>query len=130
MADLITTTRIKVEDLRDIFETTLTDDQLNAFINMASRLVDANLVGEGLSDEILFDIELLLSAHFSALRDPRMQSENIAGEWSFKVQGETKMQLDSTFYGQQAKLLDTTGTLDRIGANLKKARITVLEDVE
>ena len=129
MANIIDTARVSVDDVRDVFDTTLTDEQLHAFINMASRLVDANLVGEGLSDEILFDIELLLAAHFSALRDPRMQSENIAGEWSFKTQGETKMQLDATFYGQQAKLLDTTGTLDRIGANLKKARLTVLEDV-
>lgn len=122
--------RINVGDLRAVYETTLEDYQLQAFVDDANLLVTEELAGAGLSDERLAAIEKYLAAHMASLRDPRYQSENIAGEWSYTVQGKTGMNLDATFYGQQAKLLDTSGTLDKLSANLKKARLTILQDVE
>ena len=129
MAEATTGIRVEAGDVREIFSTEMTADQINSFINMAHRFIDANLLSVGLAASTLVDIELLLSAHFCSLNDPRMKSENVAGEWSFTVQGETGMFLDATFYGQQAKLLDSTGTLDKIASNPKKASITVLQDV-
>ena len=129
MADLVDGARIEADSVQEVFNTVLTDDQVNAFINMAHRFVDANLLDEGLAAGTLVDIELMLACHFCALNDPRMKSENIAGEWSFTVQGTTGLSLDATFYGQQAKLLDPTGKLDELGSNLKQASITALEDM-
>jgi hypothetical protein len=121
--------RVEADSVQEVFETNLTDAQVSAFINMAHRFVDANLLDEGLAAGTLTDIELMLSCHFCALNDPRMKSENVAGEWSFTVQGMTGLSLDATFYGQNAKLLDPTGKLDELGANLKQASISALEDM-
>lgn len=129
MAELIANARTSAAKVKEVFDTEMTAAQVNAFINMASRLVTNELTGIGLNTDTLSDIELMLSCHFCALNDPRMKSENVAGEWSFTIQGQTGMHLNATFYGQQAKLFDTTGTLDRLGDNLKKASITVLKDV-
>ena len=137
MASLISTARVNAEDVKEIFDTLMTDPQINAFINMASRLVTNQIQGQEIlgssstiSNATLKDIELLLSAHFCSLNDPRAETEDWAGEYRFKVQGKTDMMLDATFYGQQAKLLDTTGTLDRLGETRRKATLTILTDVE
>ena len=136
MASLISTHRVDADNVKEIFTTLMTGAQINAFINMASRLVTNQIAGQVvlgtndmLDDDTLKDIELLLSAHFCALNDPRAESESIAGEYSYKSQGKTDMMLDATFYGQQAKLLDVTGTLDRLGETRRKATIQVLSDV-
>jgi len=129
MAELTAGARVNAERVKEIFDTEMTAAQINSFINVAHRFIDANLLSQGLAATTLEDIELFLSAHFCSLNDPRTKSENVAGEWSFTVQGETGMYLDATFYGQQAKLLDTTGTLDKIASNPKKATVTILQDV-
>lgn len=122
--------RTTVDDIKDVFDTTLSDTQLTAFMNDANLFVTEELVGLGMSNDRLEAIEKYLACHFASLRDVRTSQENIASEWSFTVQGKTGMHLDATFYGQQAKLLDSTGTLDKLGENLKKVRLTILEDVE
>lgn len=121
--------RVDVSGVKAAFDTDLADNEIELFIVDANLFVTEELVGKGLSDGRLAAIEKYLACHFCALKDPRLESENIAGEWSFKVQGKTAMHLDATFYGQQAKLLDTTGTLDELGANPKKATLTILKDV-
>ena len=98
------------------------------FIATATLVVTEELADQGLSDDRLTQIELYLAAHFAALNDPRMESEEIGGEYKSKVQGKTEMNLDATFYGQTAKLLDTSGTLAQLGAGLKKARLTVISE--
>lgn len=128
MTDISSDARVTATEVREIFDTDLVDEDLNQFINMANRFVTAVLATAGLAAATLTDIELLISAHFAALKDPRTSQEGL-GEWSFTGQGTTAMNLDATFYGQQAKLLDTTGTLDEIAANKQKATITVLKDV-
>lgn len=122
--------RTTLDAIKDIYDTSLTDSQLMAFMNDANLFVTEELVGLGMSAARLEAIEKYLAAHFASLRDVRTERESIGGEWSFTVQGETGMNLDATFYGQQAKLLDTTGTLDKLGANLKRASINVLTDVD
>lgn len=120
--------RVKVPELKDIFETDLTNSQLEQFIKGASLLIDEELGNAGLSADRLKQIELYLSAHLASLNDPRMESEDYAGEYKFKVQGKTGMNLDATYYGQMAKFFDSTGTLDKLAENPKKATITVLGD--
>lgn len=128
MATLNADARITVEELLDIIDTDLEESQINAFINTANNLVTAKLEDSGLDSTMLHDIELWLSAHFVCMRDMRAKSEDIAGEYRVTYQGETKTGLDATLYGQQALLLDYTGTLAALG--LKKAWIEVFCEAE
>lgn len=117
MAILVADARVTAEQVMEIISTSLTEDQVNAFINMAHALVDERLVDQNLGSTLLEQIELLLSAHFLTLRDPRAQQEKI-DEYSVTYQGSTSEGLKATIYGQQAIALDSSGTL----ASLAKPR--------
>lgn len=94
--------------VRAIFETEI--KLLDPFINTANVLVTELLGNEGMTEERLKQIETYLSAHFASLRDPRFQSETVDGV-SYTSQGQTGKGLESTFYGQTAMLLDSSGKL-------------------
>lgn len=126
MATLDPDARVAVSDVEDIIDTDLTDGQINAFINTAHRFIQANLLGVGLSADILTQIELWLAAHFLAIRDQRVESESVGGEWSAKYQGKTAMGFQATLYGQQALTLDSSGTLASVG--LKRVTFEVYSE--
>ena len=65
-----------------------------------------------LSDSDLDEIELYLAAHFYSVRDRDLSSKKTAGA-SGTFDGKTGMGLESSLYGQTAKLLDSTGFLER-----------------
>ena len=113
--------RVTDAEVKEIIDTSLSD--LSPFITVASqqvdRIADLNLLG---SDE-LKEIERWLAAHFVAIRDKRTAKDNV-GDSSHTYEGKTGMGLDFTRYGQMAKLLDTTGTLAKIG--MRKAALTYL----
>jgi hypothetical protein len=114
MATLISTARTTYAEVSEIIQTTLTEAQVNAFINSASRLVSATLATAGLASDVLEDIEMWLAAHLLSTRDMRAQQEAL-GSYSVTYQGQTGLGLDATFYGQQVKLLDTSGLLANVG---------------
>lgn len=83
------------------------------FIQMATVFVDQYLTSSSLSDDMLFELERLLAAHFMCLRDPRETELEIGTqEARVKFEGKYGLGLDFTRYGQQAKVLDPTGTLE------------------
>ena len=110
MAILDATARVTAAQVQEIISTKISIETINAAINTAHHLVDAKLASSGLGTDLLTDIELWLSAHFVAIRDPRSKSESI-GDYS-------------TTYGQQAIALDYTGTLASMG--LKKATLNMI----
>jgi hypothetical protein len=85
-----------------IFETSLTDAQLTAFINDAVELVEALLEGTGLSDGRLTTIAKYLAAGLAELRDPRASKDSGAG---------TSVTYLQSTYLETAWALDTTGKL-------------------
>ncbi len=91
-------------------DTAITD--LTPFIESAHELVEelCNPTGSTLTEARLTLIETWLAAHFYATRDQQFSSRN-AGSAGGSYQGQTTMMLSSTFYGQQAMLMDTTGAL-------------------
>lgn len=125
MADLSEDARVDADAVKEIFDTDLTDAQMNAFINTANNLVTEELGNAGLSADRLTEIEKYLSAHFAALRDPRFAQEAI-GDYRYQVQGKTEIGLDSTYYGQQAKLLDSSGILSTLNMTRRQAVLEVL----
>lgn len=127
MAEISPNARVNAAQVREIFDTELSDAQLNAFINTANIYTTSLLGNSGLSGQMLTEIEKYLSAHFASMRDPRFETEKV-GQYSYRVQGKTDMGLDATFYGQQAKLLDTSGRLSAADTVRKIATIEVLTD--
>ena len=115
--------RVDASEVFNIMDTSLTDAQMSAFIDIASHWVDELLVGKGLSSTILTDIELLLAAHFASLRDQRASFEEWADEYRVRYQGRTGMGLESTHYGQMAMAMDGSGSLS--AAILKRSTFLV-----
>jgi len=99
---------------------------ITPFITAANALVNEKFAGSGVSAALLKEIERWLSAHYIAIRDPRLRNEKI-GDASVTYQGKEGMYLDATQYGQQAKTLDPTGTLANIGK--RAMRIQAIQQV-
>lgn len=112
MAIRVTNTQVK-----QIIDTSLDDDVIDAHIAVASRLVDDLLTGKGMDASRLADIELYLSAHFVAVRDQDAGelTRLTVGDTDATYGGDLGRALSFTRYGQQALALDISGTLTTIG---------------
>ena len=124
MADLLAGVLISADDVKELLgdETELTDGTIHNFIN-AAHVVMSGITG--LSTDKLTQIQLWLAAHFLVLVDPRAKSESFGGDFSITyLTGNLGENLSSTFYGQTALVLDTTGTLQK--ATLKRADLVVM----
>ena len=116
--------RTTTTEVKAILDTDLTD--LDAFILPAGQLVDRVAAADSsLAAAILEEIECWLAAHFASMRDQRAAKSTI-GPTSFTYEGKTGMGLEFTRYGQMALLLDSTGTLVKLGKQLLKASVTSL----
>jgi hypothetical protein len=99
-------------EIKSIIETDLAT---LPFAQSAHALVeDCDLAGKGLGESTLKLVELWLAAHFVAIRERQLQSEKM-GDSADAYMGEVGKGLDATTYGQQAKVLDTTGALANLG---------------
>ncbi len=116
--------RVTDAEVREIIDIDVSITNITPFITIANLLVTDKLSDSGLSVEMLKEIERWLSAHFVAIRDPRVKSESIGGI-STSYRGTTGEGLKSTLYGQQVIMFDTTGTLANFG--MKKASISIAE---
>jgi hypothetical protein len=95
--------RVTVADVRLILNTTLTDLEIEAFI----QLQNSNCT---YSEDILTQIELYLSAHYCTLSDRELKSEKL-GDATDVYAGVYGMGYESSRYGQMAITLDTCGIL-------------------
>lgn len=116
--------RTNADEVRAIIpqSPSLAGNDLTPFIDSASGLVDeveARDTSATLSEDRLRLIELWLAAHFYAIFDKQLESEGASNAVG-RYMGKTAMYLDSTLWGQQAKLLDTTGALAQIDAAVQK----------
>lgn len=109
--------RVNPDEVEQIISTDLTN--LMPFIRSANIIVDKLLASDGdLDADQLQEIELWLSAHFVAIRDPVAKSESIGSTSITYFLSEPGKGLLATPYGQVACALDTTGKL----ANVAKAK--------
>lgn len=112
--------------VRKLIETDLTD--VSPFMEAASVIVDDIASANTVSGSRLELIERWLSAHFIEVKDPRASSESAGGVSQSFAMGSRGMYFELTFYGQQAMLLDSTGTLIAMQTDAKKgavSRVTV-----
>jgi hypothetical protein len=115
--------RTTATDVKLILDTDLDDPIVEAFISDANPIVTDVLGSDtSLSSAQKASIEKWLTAHFIACtRDQQAQREE-ADEAAIVYQGKTAMGLDATYYGQQVKVLDTTGKMAKA---LGKRRVTI-----
>lgn len=118
--------RIVDGEVKEILTTSIEDT--TPFINSAHVLVEKILGAEGLTEEHLTQIELWLAAHFACMMDPR-ETEQEADRARAKFEGKSGLGLDNSRYGQQVKLLDTTGllaALDDASRNIRRQGTVVV----
>jgi hypothetical protein len=102
---------------------------LTDFINTANILVNEDLVGKGLSDDRLKLIELYLASHFATLAIEKggLTRQKLGDtEEGYRQDFSSKPNLSMTRYGQQALVLDNTGTLANADAPAGKAEFRVM----
>ena len=58
-------------DVRSVVNTTLTDDEILAIIEMSDAEIDARIGGQDASDKLIKKLSVLLSAHTVKTRQPR-----------------------------------------------------------
>ncbi len=117
--------RVTTKEVKEIIQTELTD--LTAFITSANVMVTDRLADAGLGDSTLKEIERWTAAHFLAMSNMQPQvEEDKTGDARVKyMQSDLGKWLDATTYGQTAKTLDTSGTLEVVGK--RTARITTID---
>lgn len=118
-------TRVTEAEVKDIIDTDLTEEQIRPFIEAASQLITDTLSGEEYGTITLKEIERWLSAHFIAIRDPRVAQEKI-GDAAVTYQGKTGLGLDHTSYGQQVLLLEHHGVLAALQQRKRPAEVRVI----
>ena len=116
--------RVTDTEVKTILATTV---DTTPFIDTANIFINEVLGTAGLSEALLTKIELWLSAHFTCMMDPRVSFETISSAQG-TFEGKTGMSLDFTRYGQQAKLLDSSGRLANAGK--LQGRVTVASRTE
>ena len=113
--------RVTVQEVKEIFSTTMEDDSISAFIGAANTLVNntSALASPALDATTLKEIEKYVAAHFCCLRDPislRVKvGESESWSWPASVTVAWSRGLGLTPYGQAALLLDTSGELSNLG---------------
>lgn len=116
--------RCSTADVKAVMPDLADGASVSAHIASASVLVDriSDKAEAGvMSTGALRQVEIYLSAHFAALRDPQYQIKS-TGKASATFQGQTGLGLDLTWWGQQAKLFDFSGLLARIDTDAKTPR--------
>lgn len=105
--------RVTATEVRQIIDLvdTIDDTQVDVFINQANLFVTSTFSGDTTtSDDTLKEIERNIAAHFLCALDPQVK-EKAVNKARDSYTGQFKMRLESTSYGQNAMLLDTTGNL-------------------
>lgn len=114
--------RVSEDDVLDILgTTTLEKKDIRPHLQAANLVVTEHLASEGLSANVLAEIERWLAAHFAVVEDPRVEEESAGGQ-RFRYEGKTGTGLDGTRYGQRVKMLDPTGNLASAAEDRKPFR--------
>jgi hypothetical protein len=122
--------RTTSDAVMDIIETTLESYVVERYINSASVMIDSNLTNKGLSDALLVEIEMWLSAHLIAATRERMAKDEGAGGAYIKYAGAWGEGLTSTPYGQPAMSLDSSGTLSSLSKGRNQASTRAIPQFE
>jgi hypothetical protein len=119
--------RTTFRKVREIYESDLTDENIEQYIGIATNMVD-NIPSGELTDTVLADIERFLTAHLIIITKERRGVQEEIGEGKVRYSNIFGEGLMATEYGQMVSELDTTGTLKAMGK--KKASIIAVTSFE
>jgi len=120
--------RTTAAEVKEIIPTNLTTTQVDPYITTASLIVDENIADCGLSDEVLEQIEMWLTAHLIAMTADRQTKSEKVGEAQVTYYDNFGKSLNSTSYGKVVAMLDTCNVLSDIGK--KTIKTTVITSFE
>lgn len=116
----------------EVKELIATSETITAQINAANVLVTEKVAPAGtITADHLKEIERWLAAHFVATSIERQAGKEKIGDTAVEYVGFNNAGLQGlglTSYGQQALLLDTTGTLAALGK--RKARMDTIDAID
>lgn len=107
--------RTTATEVKQIITTSLSDADVNNYIDIATAMVDDLDSDTTLTNARLILIEQWLTAHLIAITKERQTVDEKLGEAAVKYTGKFGENLQSTTYGQTAAMLDTSGTLAQLG---------------
>lgn len=108
-----------------VMDTTLEDDEIDAYIGHANLIVSRVTSDEGLGAELLKQIETYLAAHLIAIGKERQPLEERVGDIWLVYQESPAGFLESTTYGRMVLFLDTSGVFQK--TSMKKATIKAIK---
>jgi len=117
--------RTTFRKVREIYDSQLTDENIEQYIGIASGMVDDI---SGLDDDRLAEIERFLTAHLIIITKERRGVQEELGEARIRFSNIFGEGLMATEYGQMVAELDTTGTLKAMGK--KQASIIAITSFE
>lgn len=117
--------RVTGSEVLEIIDTVLIAAEITPFIAVATLIVDDVLSGAGYSVALEKEIERWLTAHFVAVRDPRVSQESFGGG-SQRFHGESGMGFEHTPYGQQVLALDYKSYFKVVQSSSRRAELKVL----
>jgi len=112
-------------EVKEIIDTTLTEEQVTPFLRAANRLVTDLLTNENYNAATLREIERWLAAHFVAVRDPRVSKEKI-GDADATYHGKSDMGLNFSPYGQQVMVLEHKGLIAAAAKAMRPAKVETI----
>jgi hypothetical protein len=127
--------RVTVEEVKEVFDTTLAPDKITACISTANVVVTAGpatSTNPTLSSAELAEIEKYLAAHFCSLQDPVSLRTKIGDadttHFPLTITTAWGRGYNLTPYGQTAIALDRTGLLAATSLRRGKFRASPRED--
>lgn len=120
--------RITAPEVKEIIDTDFPDHRIEVFIQGASKLIDNKLVGQGLDDATLQEIERWLAAHYIAVTSDRQAIQEIAGPVEQRFSDIFGQFLLATTWGQTAISLDPTGILQDIADGRRSIKLIAIPE--
>jgi hypothetical protein len=119
--------RTTIPEVREIIDTTLSDEAVATYINIAYSIINANLLASSIARSTLIEIERNLTAHLIRASKESLTSQEKSGEVSITYARVYTEELKYTSFGQIVLSLDPTGTLAEEKAS---TTITIIKSFE
>lgn len=103
--------RVTTEEVAAVLPSGISVPDISPFISTANLIVEENLVGKGMSDARLKEIEKYLSAHFAMVTTGELKLRKVGDATDEFARTSMIEGLRGTSFGQQAVSLDSSNTL-------------------
>ena len=115
--------------VKDIMGIDLDDAKVAPYIKTANIFLTKAFQSVTVADDLWEEIETWLAAHYIALVRARISVKEEAGTAKIEYPNVFGANLSATPYGQTAMMMDTTGTLQELSQERKRAKLNVVKTI-